>query len=511
MTIPFQRHLAAGFLSRIYAGVINLVTVPVFLHWLGPETFGLIGLSATMQTLFFIMDAGFGGTITRELAGGQGDAGSTVTAVVRCRVIERFYWISAPVIAMTAFFIGAAFVVNWVGAGTISRTEMLLAISMMATTIGLQWLQGFYTAALYGTYRHTSVAVVQALIWTARTLGAIVVLLLAGKTVINYFIWQLLVAVAAVAVLRFEITRCIPPWKFHSAQGEVAKVLQNIRTVVLTASGASAALLAFNQVDKIILGLRFDLETFGYYTLTWQIAGALYLIYNPIYNMYLPLTVSALVVDDRRMFLARARDGAVLIAALVIPVSTVIAVYAPQVVHLWTGDIATAERAGPFLRLTFAGAACHALFFGPYFVQMALGKTEITLRVVAGIFLLMAPLMVLSAYLGAGVLSTIAIWAISSLCFLVITTLLTAARLLDVQPWKWLLSTVITPIGAAVVAGAVLSLWPPVYDSRILVLLHVFAAWLGVTAFLMIVSPKSRRVLRDAIQGLVGSMQRSQS
>lgn len=511
MTIAFQRHLAAGFLSRIYAGVINLATVPVFLHWLGPETFGLIGLSATMQTLFFIMDAGFGGTITRELASGHGNAGSTVTAVVRCRVIERFYWLSAPVIAMTAFSIGAVFVSNWVGSGAISRSEMLLAISMMAATIGLQWLQGFYTAALYGTYRHASVAVIQALIWTARTLGAMVVLLLTEKTAINYFIWQLLVAVGAVVVLRHEIIRRIPPWKAHSARGEVANVLQNIRTVVLTASGASAALLAFNQVDKIILGLRFDLETFGYYTLTWQIAGALYLIYNPIYNMYLPLTVSALVVGDQQTFLARARDGALLIAALVIPVSTVVAVYAPQVVHLWTGDIATAERAGSFLRLTFAGAACHALFFGPYFVQMAVGKTEITLRVVVGILLLMTPLMLLSAYFGASVLSTIAIWAIASLCFVVITTLLTAAQLLDVQPWEWLLSTVMAPIGTAVAAGAVLSLWPPAYDSRMLVLLHIVAAWLGVTALLMIVSAKSRRVLRDAIQSLVGSQRRSQS
>lgn len=494
--------MAAGLLSRVYAGVANLVTVPILLHWLGPEAFGLIGLSATMQTLFFIMDAGLGGAITREMARGHADPGESQAVITRCRGIEKFYWAAAPVIALTAFIIGTVFTLNWSEHSAISKANMAVAILAMSAIIGLQWLHGFYTAALYGAYRHLSVAVIQALIWTARTFGAVTVLLLSEKTVANYFFWQLLVAVAGAVLLRTDLTRRVHQWRKDSRPARMVAALKDVKTVVLLASGASAALLAFNQVDKIVVGMSFDLQTFGYYMLTWQIAGALYLIYNPIYNMYLPLTVSAFAAGNRELLLSRARDGAILIALLVVPLSVTVSTFSTEIILLWTGDLVTATRAGPFLALTFAGAACHALFFGPYFVQMAAGKTGITLRVVLGLLCLMVPSMWVTAVMGFSAIVPVTLWLLASVCFLLVTALLTASELLGVRPLPWLRATVLVPLGVAAVAGVALAWWPSLGGSVSASVLRIASAWLFVTIGLLMVSADSRRVAVNVIQAV---------
>lgn len=455
-----------------------------------------------MQMLLFIMDAGFGGAVTREMAHGYTSAGPGLVAVARCRGIEKFYWIAGPVIALTAFLIGSMFIVNWNDAASIGREEMLASILMMSAIIGLQWLHGFYTAALYGVYGHMSVAIIQALIWTARTFGALIVLLMAGKTVIHYFLWQLMVAMVGAILLRIAICRRVHQWADGSVPRRMFEALKSVRTIVLTVSGASAVLLVFNQIDKIAVGLNVDLETFGYYMLTWQIAGALYLIYNPIYSIYLPLTVSALSTSDRSLLLARARDGAVLLAILIVPLAMTISVFSPDIIFMWTGDQVASERAGSFLRLTFSGAALHALFFGSYFVQMAAGKTIITLRVASGLLFLMAPAMAISIHLDLGVMAPITVWLLASICFLLISVYLTARDILDVQPLRWLRLTVLTPIGAASVVSAIFIRWLPSSESMPGSILYIVTAWLSATTFFLMVSSDSRRVVREMFQAI---------
>lgn len=507
--VGHQRHLAASFLSRLYAGVANLLSVPIFLHWLGAEAFGLIGLSATMQALFYILDAGFGGAVTRELARARGDDEVFQAAISRCRALEKFYWALMPLIVLSAFLAGAVFVLHWNGSGGIPRREMFLVIGLMSMTIGFQWLQGFFTAALYGVYQHVSVAVIQAVVWTARTAGTLLVLVVAGTNVTTFFVCQLLIAMTAVIVLRFVVTRYAYSRVPGTTSETIATALRGVRSIAAMVAGASAALLVFNQTDKMIVGLGFDLETFGYYSLVWQISGALYLIYNPIYNMYLPLTASALASGDRESLLGHARDGAILLALLVIPLATVIAIYSPEVLLLWTGSAETAERAGPFLRLTFIGASFHALFFGSYVVQMAGGRLAITLRVVIGVLILLVPSMLLVTWLGFSATSVVAIWVAASGLFLLGSTLLTASSVLSVQPRQWLWNTVALPMAVAVAVASALSYWELEWLrslSGVGLILYLAMAWLALTLLLLAASRDCRRVVADAIRALAAPL-----
>lgn len=495
-----RKNLAVGFLSRIYIGAINLLTVPILLSWLGPEAFGLIGLSATMQMLCYIMDAGFSSTVTRELARNGTSGILSNESIVSCRGIEKFYWIASPAISLSALLIGSLFVLQWSNSGQISQTDLFASIALMSVAIGFQWVIGFYVAAFYGLNYHGSVATLQSVFWTVRTIGAIGVLWAIDQTPLTYFIWQASVSLVGAVVFRFRLHGKLPVWRSLPDPYTVLGSLRTYKHLVLSASGVSAVLLMFNQVDKVIVGMRFDLETFGYYTLAWQIAGALYLIYSPLYNAYLPAIAAAVSAGDRDAIWRQARDGALLMAALVIPLAVIILVFSHEIIFVWTGNVLTADRTYLFLSVVFAGAACHALFFIPYAVQMSFGRTNITLAVALVLLVPMVLVMFVVGLYGGNAIAVASVWAAFSLMFLIGTTLETTRSLLRVSVSSWVWVTLMVPAGvSAVVSGAVQGL-VELEGSRVVVGLWVLCIYLVSFSAMLAVSPKVRGAVFGALR-----------
>jgi hypothetical protein len=63
-----RNNLIANVLGQGWSGLMNFVFVPVYIALLGIEAYGLIGLYASLQALYYILDAGMSATLNRELA-----------------------------------------------------------------------------------------------------------------------------------------------------------------------------------------------------------------------------------------------------------------------------------------------------------------------------------------------------------------------------------------------------------------------------------------------------------
>lgn len=61
-----KRNLIANIGGRVWAGLIGLVFIPVYIRYLGIEAYGLIGLFAVMQAWLVLLDMGMTPTLTRE-------------------------------------------------------------------------------------------------------------------------------------------------------------------------------------------------------------------------------------------------------------------------------------------------------------------------------------------------------------------------------------------------------------------------------------------------------------
>ncbi|MBW1819154.1 MAG: oligosaccharide flippase family protein, partial [Deltaproteobacteria bacterium] len=95
MPSAVKTNIAANFIGRIWASLMTLLFVPLYIQFLGVEAYGLVGFYASLKAVSSIFDFGLSTTLNREVARytgsleGQGFVSDTI------RTLEVVYWLTA--------------------------------------------------------------------------------------------------------------------------------------------------------------------------------------------------------------------------------------------------------------------------------------------------------------------------------------------------------------------------------------------------------------------------------
>jgi len=66
--VSTTKNLLAGFTNAAWSAILGLAVLPIYLKYLGIESYGLIGFSIMMQSVMSLLDMGIAPTINREIA-----------------------------------------------------------------------------------------------------------------------------------------------------------------------------------------------------------------------------------------------------------------------------------------------------------------------------------------------------------------------------------------------------------------------------------------------------------
>ncbi|MEA2488303.1 MAG: hypothetical protein QOH21_95, partial [Acidobacteriota bacterium] len=66
--MSLNRNVAANFAGNLTTAVMAVVFIPVYVHYLGIEAYGLVGFSATLTSILGIANVGLSTTLNREFA-----------------------------------------------------------------------------------------------------------------------------------------------------------------------------------------------------------------------------------------------------------------------------------------------------------------------------------------------------------------------------------------------------------------------------------------------------------
>ena len=66
--IRLRTNIFTGIVSRAWSVVIAIIFVPVYLAFIGIESYGLIGITMAVQTIIIRLGAGIRATLSREIA-----------------------------------------------------------------------------------------------------------------------------------------------------------------------------------------------------------------------------------------------------------------------------------------------------------------------------------------------------------------------------------------------------------------------------------------------------------
>lgn len=448
-----QRSVIANYLASGWAALVGLAFIPLYIHYLGIESYGLIGVFATLQAWCFLLDLGLSPALNRAMA--RFSAGGVPAQEIRelLRSVELVYAGIACLVGVLISGLSQPIASYWLNAQTLPPSTLARAVLVMGLALSFQWMGMLYRSALLGLHRQVWLSLVTVTTATARSGGAVLVMLYVSPTIIAFFAFQCAVGAIESLVLGWYLRRHLPhsprPLKFS---------LRALRTVWKFAAGlAAVGVLAtvLTQVDKVLLVRLLPLSEFGYFTLAVTVAGALAALIVPVTNVAYPKLSELVAIGDEAALAAQYHKFAQLVSIGVLPPAVVLCLFSREVIHLWTGDRAMANAVAPLLSVWVVGTALNGLMHVPYAAQLAHGWPRLAMVMNAIAVVAVIPLLLILVP-RHGAIAAAWIWVAINAGYVVFGILAMHRRILRSQQWKWYAQDVLCPLAAGAVIATLM-------------------------------------------------------
>jgi O-antigen/teichoic acid export membrane protein len=479
---PLKLKLLASYFGQTYVTLIGVLISPVYVHYLGAEGFGLVGIFTLLQTWLMLLDFGFSATLAREtsrFAAGEGEPAAYRHLVA---TLSRIFLASGVAIAVLGVAGSPWISRHWLKLGKLSPSEVTVAVAIMAVTVALRWRTEPYRSMFIGFERQVWLNAFNSIFATLRYVGAALVLAIFHAGITVFFIYQLVVAIAETATIVIAAHRLIPE---RPPRGEERRrmwpTIKPLMRFSIGVAFTSAVWLFVSQFDKLILSTILPLKAYGVFALATLAASGIGILGAPVYQVMLPrLTVLKAKGDEyelRRIY----RTGTAFVTALVTPASLLLALFGENVLWVWTGDRTISAQAYPILKWYALGNACLSPTAFTYYLQYAHGDMKLHVRGNVILAVLFVPATTFAAF-NYGAVGTGMVWFAAGLCYLLGWSFVVHSRFAPGLHWNWLgqsVGLVGLPSAAILLVARLIGL--PWYQSRGMDLLML--AVVGCAAF----------------------------
>lgn len=281
-----RRNVIANYLGGGWSALIAIAFLPLYISYLGIESYGLIGFFATLQAWLFLLDMGLSPTLNREMARFSAQLHTAQSIRNLLRSMEVVYAAIAILLAALVASLSTWTASDWLRPQTLSTETVSQAIALMGLVISFQWMGTLYRSALLGLQRQVWLSLATALVATGRALGTLAVLAFVSPTIITFLVFQCVTSVLETIILGWYLHRHLPP------SPQAARFsLEALKSVWHFAAGMTAIAFLANllmQIDKLLLARLLPMNEYGYFSLAVTVAGVLSLIIGPLHSVAYP-------------------------------------------------------------------------------------------------------------------------------------------------------------------------------------------------------------------------------
>ena len=446
-----KKNIVANFAGSIWQGIMVVVFTPLYIKFIGIESWGLIGFFATLQAVFLISDMGISGTLNREMARLSALPHKEQEMRNLVRTLEMICWCVAVFIGIIAMSLAPFIAHHWIKAGQLSVRTVEQALLLMGFVIALQLPTGFYSGGLMGLQRQVPLNVINAGMATARGVGAVIILWLFFPTIQAFFLWLSIIAAANIFILAFFFRRELP-----SVGGKAVfrkKLLNGVWRFAAGMSGISVLAVILAQMDKVILSKMLSLKMFGYYMLASIVAINLGRLFAPFFYSIYPKLTQLVALDDQSGLKEFYHKCCQLISVIILPVTVVVALFSYEIILLWTQNPETARITCLLVSILTCGTGLSGLMSPPYALQLAFGWTRLSffknmIAVVAAVPLIIC----MTARYGA--VGAAGVWLTLNIGYIIIEIPIMHRKLLRGEERMWYWQDVAVPLMVCIfVAG----------------------------------------------------------
>lgn len=441
-----KTNIIANIVGQGVTGVLNVVFVPLYIHFIGIEAYGLIGLFTVLQVWLTLLDVGMSPTLSREMA--RYTAGSIGAREIG-DLLYSVTWLCvglAVVIAGSLAFASDFIASSWLNARTLSHDEVRHALIAMALVIGLRFVEGVQRSALIGLQHQVWLNVLIVSMAVLRAGGALAILTLVSPTVQAYMLWQAAISLLSLVAIVAKLGAVLPklPERRHFSR----KALLDVRAFAGGMFGITLLAILLTQVDKLLLSRLLPLDQFGYYMLASSVTSMLYLIAAPVTQAIYPVFVKLSESRETATLTDRYHAASQLVAVLLAPAALILMLFPHTVLLAWSNDSHLAGQTAALLSLLALGCFSNALMYVPHQLQLAHGWTSLSLRFnfVAVVLLVPAVLIAVPHY---GPAAAAIIFVVLNVGYMLLQMPLMNLRILPGQLRRWYVLDIGLPVTAA--------------------------------------------------------------
>ncbi len=435
-----------------WSALLNLIAVPIYLHYLGVEAYGIIGIFYTIQAVTALLDFGVSIIISRELARLSAHPDNAQEMRDMTRTTEIVTWMVGCLIGLFLLALSPIIAKYWLQGESLSSATVSQSLMIMSVGFIAQWAINFYTNGLIGLERQYLLNGINTICVTIRVVGGILVVAFASSTIQALLIWQVFINVAQAFVMSLALRKCLP---LTSLRGKFRWSLLREKwrfAAGITTMGVLGLILY--QLDKVILSKLLSLEYFGYYILASTIVNSgLALIPKGVASAVYPRFSFLVSLNDQTELRELYHRSTQMIATLMLPAAALLIVFPYEIIKLWTQKPITAENSWILLAILTVGTSLNGFLTIPYYLQMAKGWTRIIINSSLIAICFVVPILIITAsYYGA--VGGAASWLLMNVLSLLTNVWYMHKKILIGEQWKWYFVDIATPFAVALIVSS---------------------------------------------------------
>lgn len=453
----------------------------------------MIGVYLTLQGIFVLLDMGLSPAISREVARSAVN-GTMPYARTLVHSMAVLFIVSGCIMTASLTALAPWLAHNWLNTGNIPVDQIILALMLSALAIGARWPATLYVGVLTGARRVDLASGVTIATTTLASAGAVAVLAWVEPSLRAFFLWQAIVGAIHSVAMRAAARHAIGK---GTESGFNWAAINSIWRFSAGMAAVAATGILFSQIDKVVLMRTTTLDQIGQYTIATALAGILYRLVTPAFNVVYPhfsgLVAAGSIAELSQQYHRLTR----IFLTMIFPVAMVLIICSRPILSIWLKDHNIIDNTSILVMLLSFGTAIHCAMYFPYALQISSGLVSIPISINMILsFVFFPTVFVLSSLMGAR--GAAIAWVVLHICYFVLGTWVTHKRVLCGEGWQWILRGVAPPLVISTGFGLAATVIMRVADSDVSRLLLGAVFTLGALATGVLTLPEGRAVIKRA-------------
>jgi len=449
--------------SKFFLALSSFICIPIILKFIGIEAYGLIGFFNILSTLFGLLDFGFAGALNREVASLSASSRNPQQIRNLVRSLEVVFWATGALIGCILITSVDFIAGKWITPGQLSPDVVKTALVLMSISLVSQWPFTIYSNVLMGIEKQVLSNALIVIFTAIRNFGGAFFLWYMDGNIQAYFLFQIAVNTVQTITGMIVVWKILPHPEFP-ARFDWAEV-KRIRSYATGMSLLAVLSFFMMNIDKLILSKILNLDSFGYYVLAANFATLLYMVISPIFSTYFPRLTQLIVLNRKEELKHIYHEGCQIMSILLLPAALTIALFAPEILFLWTRNTEVSQKSYEIVRYLVIGTACNGLMNMPYALQLAHGITKYSVYQNLISVILLIPLTIWSA-LHFGIKGAVLTWVAHNIGCVIIMAPFFHYKFLEKDHRSWCLYDVFYPLIASCSVVLLFKWLLPEFSSR---------------------------------------------